>query len=56
MLRVSIAFMIAFAVTAKIMVAMVTGTDAGSVLINNVWLIVLAGVGLYALVKNGFGD
>jgi len=56
LLTLTVSFLVAFVVSARLIVTMVTGTDAGSGLIVAVWLIVMAGVGLVMLVRSGFGE
>jgi len=56
LLTLTVSFLVAFVVSARLIVSMVTGTDAGSGLIVAVWLIVMAGVGLVMLVRSGFGE
>lgn len=56
LLTLTVAFLVAFVVAARLITSMITGTDSGSVLIAAVWLIVMAGIGLVMLVKSGFKD
>lgn len=56
LLVLSVVFMIAYAVSGEIVSSLITGTSTGDTLINNLWLLVLAGVGLVMLVRQGFAD
>lgn len=56
LLMLTVAFMIAYVVSGDIVSSLVTGTGTGDTLINNLWLLVLAGVGLVMLVRQGFAD
>lgn len=56
LLILTISFMIAYAVSDNVISAIVTGTGTGDTLIQSLWQLVLAGVGMVLLVTTGFKD